>query len=97
MYMYMYVYVVYRCICVHVYMRICVHVGQFVGEVLFDQSRTRHKFIYIYCLEVLLPWDIWVIHVLPDLRAKSFSQIYVRPLVGQQLLVTNRGPNINLS
>ena len=93
-------------------------VGQFVGEVLFDQSRARHKFIYIYCLEVLWPSDVRVIHVLPDFRAKSFSQIYVggsgstwskpcalwvqgkscpecnnfrqiyvRPLVGQQLLV----------
>ena len=31
--------------------------GQFVGKVLFDQSRARHKFIYIYCVEVLLPWD----------------------------------------
>jgi hypothetical protein len=52
-------------------------VGQFVGEVLFDQSRARHKFIYIYCLEVLWPSDVRVIHVLPDFRAKSFSQIYV--------------------
>ena len=63
-----------------IYVRIAgrlARVGQFVGEVLFDQSRARHKFIYIYCLEVLWPWDIQVIHVLPDLRAKSFSQIYV--------------------
>ena len=39
-----------------IYVRIAgrlARVGQFVGEVLFDQSKARHKFIYTYCLEVL--------------------------------------------